>query len=81
MLLNNDYQLVMDDEKYFTLSDQSVSTNRGFYSSNKEETPYEVKLKRTQKYEAKVLVWVAISENGISSPFFAKQRQAIDERV
>jgi transposase len=24
-------------------------------------------------------VWVAISENGISSPFFAKQNQAIDE--
>ncbi len=24
-------------------------------------------------------MWVAISENGISSPFFAKQNQAIDE--
>ena len=59
MLSNNDFELVMDDEKYFTLSDQSALTNRGFYSSNKDETPYGVKLKRTQKYELKVLVWVA----------------------
>ncbi|CAF1307370.1 unnamed protein product [Adineta ricciae] len=79
LLSNNDFELVMDDEKYFTLSDHSALTNRGFYSSNKEETPHEVKLKRTQKYEPKVLVWVAISENGISSPFFAKQQQAIDQ--
>lgn len=40
-----------------------------------------MKLKRTQKYEANVLVSVGISDNGISSPFFAKQRQATDERV
>ncbi|CAF1531164.1 unnamed protein product [Adineta ricciae] len=79
LLSNNDFQMIMDDEKYFTLSDQSVSINRGFYSLNKEETPSQVKLKRTHKYEPKVLVWVAISENGISSPFFAKQRQAVVE--
>jgi transposase len=78
LLLNNDFEVIMDDEKYFTLSDQSTSTNRGFYSSNKEETPPQVKFKRTHKYEPKVLVWAAISENGISSLFFAKQQQAIN---
>jgi hypothetical protein len=57
MLLNNDFELVLDDERYFSLSDQSVSTNRGFYTSDKGKTPPEVKqFKRTEKYESKVLV-------------------------
>ena len=36
-----------------------------------------MKLKRTQKYSAKVMVWIALSEKGISEPFFAKQHQSI----
>lgn len=77
MLLSNDFELIMDDEKYFLLTDQSVPTNRGFYTSDKSVTPPEVKFKRTRKYEPKILVWIAISEKGISLPFFAKQKQAI----
>ncbi|CAF3292173.1 unnamed protein product [Rotaria socialis] len=71
----------MNDEKYFTLTNESVSTNRGFYTSDPSTTPSEVKFKRTQKYPAKILVWIAISEKGISKPFFAKQTQAINERT
>ena len=48
---NNDFQIIMDDEKYFLLSDQSVPTNRGYYSSEKSLTSPEVRLKRTQKFE------------------------------
>ncbi len=81
MLSKNDFELVMDDEKYFSFADQSVPINRGFYSSDKTVTPPEVKFKRTQKYEPKVLIWIAISEKGVSSPFFAKQKQAINEEV
>ena len=72
-------KLVMDDEKYFCLSDQLVSTNRGYYTSEKEKTPPEIKFKRTQKYEQNVLVWIAVSTNGISTPFFAKQQPTINE--
>lgn len=78
-LLNDNFELIMDDEKYFTLSNESVSTNRGFYTSNASVTPPNVKFRRTQKYCVKVLVWIAVSENGISKPFFAKQAQAINE--
>ena len=78
-LLSNDFQLIMDDEKYFILTNESVSTNRGFYTSDRSITPSDVKFKRTQKYCTKVLVWIAISENGISKPFFSKQAQAINE--
>ena len=78
-LLKNDFELIMDDEKYFTLTNESVSTNRGFYTSDPGVTPSHVKFKRTQKYSAKVLVWIAVSDKGISEPFFAKQSQAINE--
>ena len=66
MLLNNDFELIMDDEKYFLLQDQSAPTNRDFYTSDKCTTAPQVKFKRTQKFEAKILVWIAIPEKGIS---------------
>ena len=43
----------MDDEKYFLLADQSVSTSRGFNTSDKAVTPSEIKYKRTKTYEEK----------------------------
>ena len=79
MLPNNDFQLVMDDEKCFLLTDQSISTNLGFYTSDNAVTSSEVKYKRTNKHEEKLLVWIAISTNEISSSFFAKKLQVINE--
>ena len=57
---NNDFQIIMDDEEYFLLSGQSVPTNRGYYSSEKSLTSPEVRFKRTQKFEQKLLVWITI---------------------
>ena len=79
MLSNNDFELIMDDEKYFLLQDQSAPTNRGFYTSDKRTTAPQVKFKRTQKFEPKILVWIAISEKGISKSFFSKQKQAVSQ--
>ena len=56
MLSNNDFQLIMDDEKDFLLQDQSAPTNRGFYTSDKRTKAPQIKFKRTQKFEAKILV-------------------------
>ena len=84
MLLKDDFQVVMDDEKYFMFTYQSIPINRGYYTSNKAETPSDVKFKQSRKYEPKMLVWIAISTNGISLPFFAKQQQqqqAINEKT
>ncbi|CAF3357064.1 unnamed protein product [Rotaria socialis] len=80
-LLNDNVELIMDDEKYFTLPNEPLSTNCGFYISDPSTTPSDVRFKRTQKYPAKFLVWIAISEKGISKPFFPKQTQAINERT
>ena len=75
MLLKDDFQVVMDDEKYFMFTHQSIPINRGYYTSNKAETPSDIKFKQSRKYEPKMLVWIAISTNGISLHFFAKQQQ------
>lgn len=56
LLLSEKFELVMDDEKYFTVTDESTFTNRGFYSSQKSLTSSNVKLKQTRKYEPKILV-------------------------
>ena len=72
MLSNNHFQLIMDDEKYFLLQDQSAPTDRGLYTSDKRTTALQVKFKRTQKFEAKILLWIAISEKDISITFFLK---------
>ena len=78
-LLNGDFDLITDDEKHFTLTKDTVPSNRGFYTPNLNITPSNVKFKRAQKYSAKVLVWAGVSEKGISEPFFPEQKQAINE--
>jgi transposase len=78
-LLNGDFELVMDDEKYFLLHNESVPSNRGFYTSDPSAAPPEIKFKRSQKFEPKILVWIAISENGVSTPFFSYQQQAVNQ--
>ena len=80
-LLNGDLDLIMDDEKYFTLTKDTVSTNRVFYTSDLNITPLNMKFKSAQKYSTKVLIWAVVSEKKTSEPFFAEQKQAINEPI
>jgi hypothetical protein len=41
----------------------------GFWADDVEYTPDRVKYKAVGKFELKVLVWYAISEAGVSTPF------------
>jgi hypothetical protein len=43
--------------------------NAGFYTSDKEKTPPDVKYKCKQKFEPKIIVWLALSSKGISTPY------------
>lgn len=61
--------IVMDDEKYFTLSNSSTAGNAGFYTTNIKTTSAHVKFAFKKKFEPKVLVWLAISSKGVSKPF------------
>ena len=60
--------LDIDDEKYFTLNNSEMSGNDGFYTDNKQTAPDDVKYKKRRKYEPKVFVWIAISEDGMPKP-------------
>ena len=51
LLSKNDFQLIMDDEKYFMLHDEFVPSNRGFYTSNPSDASPGVKFRRAQKFE------------------------------
>jgi hypothetical protein len=56
----------MDDESYFSLSDEKIPGNDGFYSSDRLSKSIDVKYRTKSKFPAKVLFWVAISENSRS---------------
>lgn len=73
--------IILDDESFFTLSNSDLSGNAGFYTSNIQQTPNDVKLKRKSKFEEKLLVWVAFSKKGISQHYIVPSGQAINEDV
>lgn len=70
--------LVLDDEKYFTLSGPQ---NGHYYMRDNSEVADEVKFKSCEKFEKKVLVYLVASERGISEPFFAEGGLAVDQHV
>ena len=72
---------ILDDEKYFTLSAPQMPGNNIYYTSNPFLTPPEVKLKFKKKFEAKLMLYIAISENGISKPYFRRSGLAINKDV
>lgn len=74
-------EIIIDDESYFGLSNFELSTNAGFYSSNVDETPDEVKLKRKSKFEPKLLVWIAMSSKGLSKHYIAPSGLNIKDDV
>jgi hypothetical protein len=50
-----------------------------FWTDDVENTPYGVKYKAVGKFAPKVLVWCAISEAGVSTPFIGTVKgQAVD---
>ena len=65
---------VIDDEKYFGLTGFQLSGNRNFYSSNRELTPIDVATYSKKKFEPKVMLWIAISPKGLSTPVLTSGR-------
>lgn len=52
--ISSDCHLILDDEKYFTLSG-NVPGNSRYYSSDPSSTPANIKFKQKQKYEPHLL--------------------------
>lgn len=73
-----DKDIILDDEKYFTLSCSNVPGNDGYYTKDKSTVPPDIRFKKVKKYEAKLLVWVAFSSKGICKPYFAESGNSIN---
>ena len=46
----------------------------GFYSANKANSPIDVKFRSKKKFEWKVLIWLTLSDKGISQPFISTSK-------
>lgn len=66
-------EIVMDDESYFGFSGSEYARNRGFYSSDKSNCPPDVQYARKQKFPPRIMVWLAISPRGLSTPFIMEK--------
>lgn len=75
-LLKPTVNLIIDDEKYFTLTGDIVG-NRSYYTSDPSTTPPTVKFKRRMKFEPKLLVRWAVSAKGRSSVYFHRSKGAV----
>ena len=81
---SNPTQIVMDDESYFALKDDNINGNSGFYISpgcSMGDVADEVRLRPKSKYPEKLLVWIAISERGLSKPFFLQKKASLTGQI
>jgi hypothetical protein len=67
-LYSEDLDVIFDDEKYFSFSKYETPGNRGFHTFNVNECSDNVKFEGKEKFPKKILVWIAISERGMSEP-------------
>ena len=75
------FEWILDDESYFTLTHATINNNDIYYSSDQNLTPASIKYRPRKKFEEKCLVWLAMSAKGISKPFICKSGMAIDQHV
>jgi hypothetical protein len=55
--------------------------HKSYYESEDHPATEDVKFIRKTKYPAKVLLWLAVSESGISEPVFFKAGLAVNKEV
>ena len=80
-LKNPNISWILDDESYLTLSHGKINGNDIFYTSNISATPASIKYTPVKKFEQKLLVWLVISEKGISAPIIRKSGLAVNQTV
>ena len=73
--------VVMDDESYFPLKADYIPGNDIFYTKDKQKTPDHVKFAAQSKFPERLMVWIAVSEKGVSEPFYKPRNCAIDANL
>ena len=72
---------MIDDESYFPFGHNEMPGNDRFYTKDKSEVPPNVRYSQKKKFEPKLQVWLAISEEGHSNPFFVPSRGNVNGNV
>ncbi|RWS18614.1 uncharacterized protein B4U80_08044, partial [Leptotrombidium deliense] len=62
----NRHELIIDEESSFDCNPR----NNTYYALNKKSVPKEIKFCHVKKFPKKIMVWIAISRRGISTPYF-----------
>jgi transposase len=70
---------ILDDEKYFSLSGDHMPGNSYYYTDTKHAPIQPHQVKRKKKFEAKVMLWLAISQFGISQPYIVPSGLAVNK--
>jgi hypothetical protein len=81
LMPSNDIEIVMDDESYFTLDGSNSYGNDYYYSYEGLEAPENAKYIFRSKFPSKVMIWLAISNRGISKPFITPSGNSINSKV
>jgi hypothetical protein len=71
---------VIDDESYFTV-DGNEWQQQSYYESGDQPLTEGVKFIRKTKFPAKVLLWLAVNDSGISKAVFFKASLAVNKEV
>ncbi|XP_065668139.1 uncharacterized protein LOC136088367 [Hydra vulgaris] len=69
-LYNTKWLLVIDDEKYFCFAGDNMPENSGYYTNNKKTCQESVRFIGKEKFPKTLLMWIAISDRGMSEPLF-----------
>ena len=75
-----DVQLILDDEKYFSLNGD-IACNRKYCTTDRSTALPKVKFKTKMKFEPKLLVWMTVSQKSISSIYVHRSRIAIKQET
>jgi hypothetical protein len=76
-----DYDFILDDESYFTLSNTALPGNDRFYLDDIETTPDDVKNNYQAKFDQKLLVYVVISPRNVSKALIFPSGTAVNQFV
>ena len=76
-----DVEIIMDDESYFTLDGTGMPGNSGYYTNDKDLTPFDVKHSPKAKFPEKVMVWAVVSYRGIGQLFVPAKRYSMDSKL
>lgn len=77
-----DFEIILDDEKYFEFCNNDIPKNTGIYTDNIKNCPNEVRFKPLEKFPTKILVWVALSGRGLSASLIRPSKsRAVNKEV